>query len=248
MCYHASTAKEDTFREFVKGYEIVNYAFHYYTKGFDHQYLPITTGKALRVIDNGVWGLVDSEAPNPAEAKRQADEGLNARDDRLFVSKFSQYIGNRCLIWVDGFYEWKHVEYQVPGKGTRMRTIKDKWPHYIYMPEHKPFTMGGIYSEWASPVTGELLTTFAIITTDANQLLANIHNTKERMPLIIQEKDRDNWLSDLKRDEMKGLMKPLPDGMLQAHTISKLITSRTENPNQPQVQEPYIYSTGNTLF
>lgn len=248
MCYHVSTAKEDKFREFITEYDIVNYAFYFYTNGFDHQYLPVTTNKAPKVIDRAVWGLVNNDTADPSVAKQQADEGLNARDDRIFVSKFSPYTGNRCLVWVDGFYEWQHVEYKTQGKGARMRTLKEKWPYHINMPEHIPFTMGGIYSEWVNPVTGEILNTLALITTDANELLSEIHNTKKRMPLIIQEQDREKWLSDLPKDEMKALMKPLPDGILQAHTISKLITNRTDNPNQPAVQKPYIYSTGNTLF
>lgn len=80
MCYHVSTAKEEKFREFITGYDIINYAFYYYTNGFDHQYLPVTINKASKTIDKAIWGLVNSDTADPAEAKRLADGGLNARD------------------------------------------------------------------------------------------------------------------------------------------------------------------------
>jgi putative SOS response-associated peptidase YedK len=112
-------------------------------------------------------------------------------------------------------------------------------PYFIYMPNHEPFSFGGIYSHWTHPDTGEVFTTFSIITTEANELMSQIHNIKKRMPLIIQPKDREKWLAAITEAEIKELMQPLPDGILQAHTISKLITTRGADNNVPEVQAAY---------
>jgi hypothetical protein len=110
-----------------------------------------------------------------------------------------------------------------------------------------PFAMGGVSSEWLQPVTGEVVKTYSIITTPANELMAEIQNNKKRMPLIIQPNDIDRWLSDIKRDEIEALMTPLPDGILRAHSISKLITTRRgADINVPEVQTEYNYNA--TLF
>lgn len=248
MCYHVSTAPKDEFNAYVQDMQVESYAHYHYTNGFDHQHIPITSIAEPNKVYNGVWGLVREDVPGP-QARDYADTSLNARNDRLFVSKFAEYTNNRCLVWVNGFYEWMHIEYQVPGKGKRMRTVKDKIPHYIYMKGHRPFSMGGIYSEWVNPTTGEVQSMVAIITTDANELLADIHNTKKRMPFIVPEDKRSTWLGELDRQQITDIMQPLPDGQLDAHTISKLITSRDEPRNQPAVQEPYTYTDiPNTLF
>lgn len=57
------------------------------------------------------------------------------------------------------------------------------------------------------------------------------------MPLILTKDQRSKWLDKLDRTHIEALIKPLDDGLLQAHQISKLITSITEDRNVPKVQE-----------
>lgn len=240
MCYHVSTPDKEKFDAYLAEYAVENVAFNYFVNGFQPSLLPVTTNQNNRRIYNAVWGLVNPLTDDSAAAKAEAAESLNARNDRIFLTKYRNYIMNqRCLIWVDGFYERRHLEYQVPGRGTRMRTIKDKIPYYIYMREHQPFSFGGVYSVWQRPDNGQYLTTVSIITTEANKLLSEIHNSKLRMPFIVPVGDRDRWLSDLGKDEIYAMMKPYPDGILQAHTISKLYIN--SNINKPEVQEPFPY-------
>jgi len=61
------------------------------------------------------------------------------------------------------------------------------------MKDGKPFGIGGLWENWKEPTSGEWLRTFVVITTDANELVAQIHN---RMPLILHAKDYTRWLSD----------------------------------------------------
>jgi putative SOS response-associated peptidase YedK len=56
-----------------------------------------------------------------------------------------------------------------------------------------PFGIGGLWENWKDPTSGEWLRTFAIITTDANEMVAEIH---DRMPLILVSADYGRWLSD----------------------------------------------------
>jgi putative SOS response-associated peptidase YedK len=51
---------------------------------------------------------------------------------------------------------------------------------------------------WKDPASGEWIRTFAIITTDANELVADIH---DRMPLILAPPTNVRWLSDEIRSE-----------------------------------------------
>jgi hypothetical protein len=73
------------------------------------------------------------------------------------------------------------------------------------MKNGSPFGIGGLWENWKDPTSGEWMRTFAIITTDANELVAQIH---DRMPLILVPADYSRWLSD---EPYPGdLMRPFP--------------------------------------
>jgi putative SOS response-associated peptidase YedK len=55
-------------------------------------------------------------------------------------------------------------------------------PYAIAMKNGEPFGIGGIWENWKDSSSGEWVRTFAIITTEANELVAEIH---DRMPLIL---------------------------------------------------------------
>ena len=81
------------------------------------------------------------------------------------------YRQRRCILPVDGFFEWKAI------KG------KAKQPYAIAMREGYPFGIGGVWENWKHPTSGEWIRTFAIITTDANELVAEIHDACRRSSL-----------------------------------------------------------------
>ncbi len=85
---------------------------------------------------------------------------------------------------------------------------KNKYPHFIYLKNKEPFAMGGIYSDWVNKETGEIIKTFPIITTEANPIMADIHNTKKRMPLIIDRNKEKKWINPyLSETEIKYIIK-----------------------------------------
>src|SRR5688500_16977505 len=85
----------------------------------------------------------------------------------------------------------------------------------------------GIYESWKNPETGTPMETFSIVTTEANPRMEFIHNSKKRVPLILNENDSKLWLNqELPFAEKKKLIMPYPEVLISDHTIGKLITSR----------------------
>jgi putative SOS response-associated peptidase YedK len=113
-----------------------------------------------------------------------ASKTLNARIETCAEkASFRHLIGSkRCLVPSSGFFEW-----QTAGKL--------KIPYFITDPKQEIFSIAGIYDSWLDHSTGALENTFTILTTAANPLMAEIHNTKKRMPLILATNEEDAWLA-----------------------------------------------------
>ena len=86
-----------------------------------------------------------------------------------------------------------------------------------------PFGLGGLWENWEDPTSGEWTRTFAIITTDANELVAEIH---DRMPLILSPTDYIRWLSD--EYDPRDLMRPSPAEPMRMRPISPRV-NKPEN-------------------
>lgn len=155
-----------------------------------------------------LWGLIPSWAKDPSIANKL----INARGETLGEkpSFRGSYKYKRCLIPVDGFYEWQSAE-----------DGKTKTPHYIYMKDHSPFALAGLWEEWQSP-GGDLLRTCTIITTSPNELMASIHN---RMPVILSHSLFERWLdpSPRKPDDLNSLLAPYPADEMAAHPVSTMV-------------------------
>jgi putative SOS response-associated peptidase YedK len=156
------------------------------------------------------WGLIPSWAKDPSIGSRM----INARAETLaekpaFRSAFRR---RRCLVLADGFYEWK----QEPGS-------KVKTPLYIRKIGHTPFAFAGLWEAWNSP-DGSNILSCTIITTGPNQLLSDIHN---RMPVILPTEAYSDWLdpSERRPEDLKDLLRPYPDGELEAYPVSRVVNS-----------------------
>ena len=72
--------------------------------------------------------------------------------------------------------------------------------------------------------------------------MAEIHNSKKRMPLILGRGEEKNWIEpDLSETAIKSLLKPFNADEMEAHTISKLITQRGVDNNVTEVMEQFPY-------
>jgi putative SOS response-associated peptidase YedK len=204
----------------------------YYAAGFDFPRMPVITGDQPDRLQYYHWGLIPAWVKTSEEARKMRSYTLNARSDTVFSKPaFRRAIRRRrCLIPAEGFYEWRLFE----GR---------KYPYYIYLLDQPVFSLAGLWEQWTDETSGETWKTYSVITTEANALLARIHNTKRRMPVILTPAKEDRWLrNDLDTAELQELMRPLADGLLAAHPVSGLITSRTADRNVAAVREPYQYA------
>jgi len=97
------------------------------------------------------------------------------------------------------------------------------------MKDGAPFGIAGIWENWKDPTSGEWIRTFAIITTDANELVADIH---DRMPVILSRYDYARWLSE--ETDPRDLMRPFPAEPMRMWPISTRV-NKPENDDPPFV-------------
>lgn len=155
------------------------------------------------------WGLI----PSGADDAKIASKLVNARAETVVTEDVfrAAYRYRRCLIPVDGFYEWKKL------------WPVGKQPHAIGMTEGQPFTLGGLWEQWKNP-NGEWIRTFTIITIQSNKFLADL---SDRMPLIIERGNRERWMSE--EAHPGDLLKPsLSEDMIK-WSVSTLVNSPKNN-------------------
>ena len=86
----------------------------------------------------------------------------------------------RCLIPASYFFEWRHFKAPEEKKPVT-------YPYTIGVKDQEYFYIAGIWQHWIDKSTGERIETVALITTAANTVMSQIHNTKNRMPTILPE-------------------------------------------------------------
>lgn len=196
---------------------------YYLVSGFSHPKLPVFKNDAVEICE---WGLIPSFAKNEEKAKELANMTLNARSDTIHQKpSFKNSIKkNRCILPLDGFYEWQH-------------NGKLKQPYYIYPSDETVFYLGCIYNN----------NTFSIITTDANPLMAKIHNTKKRMPLILPKSSIETWVDPTTDIALVDqMMQPYSTELMSAHTISTDAGNPKLNRNVAWIKDKV--DVGGTLF
>ena len=155
---------------------------------------------------------------NPRTGKKDIPHNtLNAIGEEVLNKPTYQQaaLQRRCLVLSSGFYEWRHFT-PTGGKDTA-------YPYYISCKEREYFFMAGIWNPWVDQESGEVVESFAILTTAANHMMAGIHNKKKRMPVILPENEAAEWIrDDLSRDRIAALATfSVPDNILNAYTIRK---------------------------
>jgi putative SOS response-associated peptidase YedK len=245
MCYHSS--KSYSVEDLYEYYGITSkYAFdkwqrYYHENGFDHNLSPVLVNNDGLDYGNMSWGLIPWYTKSMEEAVMISNKTLNCISEEMFDKpsfRDSLKDGKRCLIPMTGFFEWKWQD----SKG------KEKTPHYISLKSQKIFSVAGIWSSWKNKNDDITAFTYSVLTTKANKLMEEIHNSKKRMPVIIPREFEKDWLNpSLTKDDVLALCRPYDDSKMDAYTISKRITSRKEVSNVPEVMEKFEYER-TTLF
>jgi putative SOS response-associated peptidase YedK len=157
------------------------------------------------------WGLI------PAWTKDKSSLPLliNARAETVaskgaFRDSFKR---RRCLVVADGFYEWS-------------RRGELKQPYYFTVDHGEPFAMAGLWDAWHPPGAppGEAVESFAIVTTTANEILAQHH---DRMPVILEPDLYDDWLNPMLTDSatLERVLVPFPAMRMLARAVNARVNS-----------------------
>ncbi len=211
----------------------------YFVSAFEYPWVPVKIfeNSGYRLIPMQ-WGLIPHFVKTHYHAQLIRSKTLNARFETLLEKPSFQKAAlcYRCIVPASGFFEWQH-------------TGSKKIPWFISLKHDELMLLAGIYSTWTNPETGEILNTFSIITVPANPLLEKIHNTKKRMPAMLQPHQAEAWLDPgLKTSEYAQVIKPIEQDLLTAYTVSPLVSNPNVNRNVPDVLKPYTYPEQTSLF
>ena len=192
---------------------------HWFANGFDHPELVLYTDGSPNEPRLLSWGLVPTWFKDLGELARFRKQTLNARGETMFDKPAFRSAAEqrRAILFVEGYYEHYHL-------GGRA------YPFFIHLKGGAPFALAALWEEWVHP-SGDALCTFSIVTTEANALMARIHNkpgpTGPRMPVVLGEREQEVWLSPVRgpgdRAALADLVKPWPADAMEAHAVRPLL-------------------------
>jgi len=188
-------------------------------------YAVVGTGDGAARLDTFHWGLV----PGWAKDRRIGSKMVNARAETLaekpaFKSLFRT---KRCIVPMDGFYEWKAGAEGGPvnAKGKLL-----KQPMYIHRADGDPLAVAGLWTRWKDPddPEGRFLHSVTVITTAANRTVAPVH---DRMPAILPSSQWATWLDPANQDldVLAPLLAGCDDDVLVMHEVSTDVNNVRNN-------------------
>jgi putative SOS response-associated peptidase YedK len=209
----------------------------YYYHAYSLPLMPVVCSEDPASLRLFRWGLIPSWVEDENEANEIMVKTFNARSETIDTKPAfrESFTSRRCLVPVKGFFEWQHI-------GGR------KIPWYISLRDEDIFSLAGIWDSWKMK-GGISLNTFSVVTTRANELMSEIHNTRKRMPVILPAAAEKLWLKgELEKNSAAELMEPVAPEMLEAHTVSPLITNTRADRNRQELIMPYNYPVQGLLF
>ena len=155
------------------------------------------------------WGLIPSWSKDTSIAFKLSNARSETADQKpSFRHAFKQ---QRCVIPVDGWYEWK-------------RDGKNKQPYYHHNIDNQMIGLAGLWESWVSKETGEFIRSFTILTQEATGKAQAIHH---RMPVFINPKQANAWLDNQLHDKeaITGIMDYQIDDAIEIYPVSKNMNS-----------------------
>lgn len=192
------------------------------------------SGRDLKVAS---WGMIGHWYKDLSQARASQSHAINARCESVFEKPTFRepFRKRRCLVPVDGYYEW----------ATALGHFRPKQPFYISLQDGQSLPLAGIWSSWISP-DGVRIDSTAIITHQAIGHLTPIHN---RMPVLMPRERWEAWLDPANRavEELRALLEyPELDRRLTAHAVPDLVNAVRND--GPQLIEPILLGEPETLF
>lgn len=256
MCYAAAQKLKTTqlelifdavakLPEFLNDDDLVRYHINGFAKQYfrggekmsEHPMMLIQPQENPKFLTPVMWGLIPrwEEGEKAGEYYKNTlpyGSGLNARDDKLFVSQMYKESAKhrKCIVPVTGFYEpYRYT----PNKG-RPYSI----PFYFQRRDNEVTKLAGIYE-----FTKDGHVTFSIVTKEATPLFEQIHHTKKRRPVILNDKQAEGWLdSSSERNDLEHIIATdMPDENIVAYPISRDLYKRDVDSNREDITEPVHY-------
>lgn len=184
-----------------------------------HQYYNLKpTNRTTAIINNeGLklarmkWGFVKGTQFYKVRAE-------SIHEKPLFSKAFRE---RRCVVLANGFFEWEKED-------------KKSIPYYFTVKKESVFPIAGIYNHHTDKETGEEKFQCAVVTTDANELVAKIFH---RMPVIFTLEQMTAWLDPNQNEEkLLGLLKPYPASEMTNWKVNQL---PAKGDNGPATIKPY---------
>jgi len=171
----------------------------------------------------------------PSWAKDKKTMNINGRSETLFEkSSFRESFKNkRCLIPINGYYEWK-----------KDLETKQSIPYHIHPIKENYFALAGLWDEWYDSDTNMYILSCALITTEPNNTIAKLH---DRMPVILDKKDWKLWLDETSSlKDLNKLFKPCDSSVTHIKKVSTLVNN-VKNDNIECIVESKVMEQ-RTLF
>lgn len=199
MCFHFQQSKsaqelEHRFKSKFKNEAVYKESVY---NGFQYPHTPVICNQQPDIIQLFQWGLIPSWAKDDSIKKNT----LNARIETIHEKPAFRNVANkRCMVLCDGFYEWKWLD----PKG------KNKQKYLLTLPNNEAFAFAGLWNEWVDKSSGEIIFTYTILTTKATGLMSEIHNHKNRMPIILSKEHEKEWLMGAELKNQNDLLIATP--------------------------------------
>lgn len=186
------------------------------------QQLPIILARSGRPRATHMrWGLVPSWSEEMSPTYANVNAAIEKLDSNL-PWRCPWRLGQRCILPVAGFYEW------------RTNSDGSKTPYYIHLTDREFCGLAAIWDR-SPTATQSAIESFAIITVPANALLNDIKNKRGRMPAILSIKDHEAWLRGTP-DSAWTALKQYPQSFMEAWPVSSRV-NLPEN-NDPELIAP----------
>lgn len=180
------------------------------------QLMPVITSDSPEGVSWFYWGLIPAWSKDKAVSLKLINARAETLEEKASFRNALKY--RRCLVPADGFYEWKPV-----GK-------KSKIPYRITLLQEELFAFAGLWEEYEDE-EGQMMHTFTIVTTEANDSLQSLHN---RMPVILNKQAEKVWLNPATEpDTLKEILKPYPANKTRFYTVSSQV-------NNPSLDSPTL--------
>lgn len=149
------------------------------------------------------WGFIPAWAQGSSTQDEHANARIETVEEKITFKEAIKH--HRCLVPVDGYYEWKTVG-------------KLKIPYYFKLKNNEPMVLAGL---WSTQINrqGETKKSLCLLTTKPNREAAQVHS---RMPVILSSDNQKNWLSDQPLSQVKlELIGSTPEvGILNVYRVS----------------------------